>query len=70
MRRPSGRWAESLYCRSGPSCSKGPMLKPSPDTADSDLYTVLTLQVPRHVAIIMDGNGRWARRESRPYVGW
>jgi undecaprenyl diphosphate synthase len=68
MRRPSGRWAESLYCRSGPSCSKGPMLKPSPDTADSDLYTVLTLQVPRHVAIIMDGNGRWARRRHLPRI--
>ncbi|HSS61901.1 MAG TPA: polyprenyl diphosphate synthase [Candidatus Limnocylindrales bacterium] len=23
-------------------------------------------QVPRHIGIIMDGNGRWARRQSRP----
>lgn len=29
---------------------------PSPDTAPT----------PRHIAIIMDGNGRWARRRNRP----
>jgi len=25
-------------------------------------------QVPRHIAIIMDGNGRWAQRKSLPRV--
>src|SRR6202035_1594355 len=31
-------------------------------------YAVLTLdsQVPQHIGIIMDGNGRWARRRGRP----
>ncbi|WP_181687855.1 undecaprenyl diphosphate synthase family protein, partial [Xanthomonas oryzae] len=24
--------------------------------------------VPRHIAIIMDGNGRWAQRRRRPRV--
>ena len=25
-------------------------------------------QLPRHVAIIMDGNGRWAQRRNRPRI--
>ncbi|MFW6107567.1 MAG: polyprenyl diphosphate synthase [bacterium] len=27
-----------------------------------------TAQLPRHIAIIMDGNGRWARRRNQPRV--
>lgn len=34
------------------------MAQPSPTQAPAD--------VPRHVAIIMDGNGRWAKQRSRP----
>lgn len=37
------------------------MLKPQPDTKSNGV-------VPRHVAIIMDGNGRWAQRRLLPRV--
>ena len=33
-----------------------------------DLSSVDATQMPRHIAIIMDGNGRWAERNSRPRV--
>src|SRR5690349_19654629 len=34
------------------------MAQPAPETAPAP--------VPRHIAIIMDGNGRWAKQRSRP----
>ena len=33
-----------------------------------DLSSVDATQMPRHIAIIMDGNGRWAERNSLPRV--
>ena len=39
----------------------------APPAPDEDLLSRIRLQgAPRHVAIIMDGNGRWARRRHLP----
>ena len=40
-----------------------------PHSPDRGLLESLDLsRLPRHVAVIMDGNGRWARRRSLPRV--
>jgi len=55
-----GRWPE------GP---EGQGRRGSPKLASTPAGTVsspLESQIPRHVGIIMDGNGRWARRRGRP----
>jgi undecaprenyl diphosphate synthase len=40
-----------------------------PEAGESELEAaVRTRPVPRHIAIIMDGNGRWARRRGLPRV--
>jgi undecaprenyl diphosphate synthase len=36
--------------------------------ADSDSSLPITARIPRHVAIIMDGNGRWAARRGLPRI--
>ncbi len=41
------------------SVQTAPYIMPVPDTLDQ-------LFIPRHVAIIMDGNGRWAKRQHKP----
>jgi undecaprenyl diphosphate synthase len=39
-----------------------------PSSTAPDLLQQIRLggEVPRHIAIIMDGNGRWARQRGRP----
>jgi undecaprenyl diphosphate synthase len=39
------------------------------EEADSDLLSRIDLSsLPRHIAVIMDGNGRWARRRRLPRI--
>jgi undecaprenyl diphosphate synthase len=39
------------------------------DRKESEIYSTLDPQrLPRHIAIIMDGNGRWARRRHLPRI--
>ena len=33
---------------------------------DAELPDISALKIPRHVAIIMDGNGRWAKQRHKP----
>ena len=40
-----------------------------PDSADQKLLAAIDWErLPRHVAIIMDGNGRWAARRGQPRI--
>ncbi len=40
-----------------------------PESAEAELLTRIDwAQLPAHVAVIMDGNGRWARARNRPRV--
>ncbi len=41
---------------------------PSPTTTSTDLSDVPRERLPRHIAIIMDGNGRWARQRGLPRI--
>ena len=40
-----------------------------PNTAEAEmLATIDAARLPRHIAIIMDGNGRWAKQRGRPRI--
>lgn len=40
-----------------------------PNTAEAEMLALIdTARLPRHIAIIMDGNGRWAKERGRPRI--
>jgi undecaprenyl diphosphate synthase len=41
---------------------------PSPTITSTELSDVPAERLPRHIAIIMDGNGRWARQRGLPRI--
>jgi len=42
---------------------------PGLDRKEAEIFSQLDpRQVPRHIAIIMDGNGRWAKRRHLPRI--
>ena len=44
------------------------LLTPDNWTAPADVLSLPRQKLPRHVAMIMDGNGRWAVRQGKPRV--
>ena len=36
--------------------------------SDSNKTKILPSDIPKHIAIIMDGNGRWAREKTLPRI--
>jgi undecaprenyl diphosphate synthase len=41
-------------------------VRAAPASAEQDAGATPELRVPRHLAIIMDGNGRWAKARGLP----
>ena len=41
---------------------------PSPATVTAEAFDVPLARRPRHIAVIMDGNGRWAQRQGLPRI--
>jgi undecaprenyl diphosphate synthase len=41
---------------------------PQPSSAPGDQFEVPQEKRPRHIAVIMDGNGRWAQRQGLPRI--
>src|SRR3978361_1352137 len=40
-----------------------------PNTAESELLAAIdAARIPAHIAVIMDGNGRWAKQQGKPRI--
>ena len=44
------------------------LFKKQEETNSSSMETLLEKEIPNHIAIIMDGNGRWAKKRKLPRV--
>jgi undecaprenyl diphosphate synthase len=45
------------------------IVPPGLDSKEAEMFSLLNpLEMPRHIAIIMDGNGRWAKRRHLPRI--
>src|SRR5207249_2328285 len=62
-RRSCSRYEPSPCCR--PPCQGGSQTMTHPSSTQE---VPAHGEVPRHIAIIMDGNGRWAKRQHLPRI--
>ena len=44
------------------------MNSPTTSAADSSVFEIASEHLPSHIAVIMDGNGRWAQRQGLPRI--
>src|SRR6201987_135715 len=65
MRRPGGDRRRPVP-RGRPAGGAGPVRPPDPPPEGAGPPAIPAELVPRHVALVMDGNGRWAKERGLP----